>query len=168
MKRTTLFICCFLLIFLLCACKDQKEDLVEPVNFYYANSEITFHSDDGVLAKEMREGASFHGNLSAFLHAYLRGPESSSLESIIPSDVYLVSCRIEDKTATIVLSSQFSALSGLKLTTACSGLLLTLHDYADIEILCIQSKGERLDGKDSIILSLDDIILTDATQLPNQ
>ena len=163
MKRTILLICCFLLIFLLCACNARKEDLQEPIHFYYANSEITFHSDDGVLTKEVREGAGFHGNLSAILHAYLRGPEAPGMESIIPSDVYLVSCRIEDTAATIVLSSQFSSLSGLKLTTACSGLLLTLHDCAGVDILSIQAKGERLDGRDSIILSLDDIVLTDTS-----
>ena len=165
MKKTSLLIGCFLVIFLLCACSAKKDELQEPVHFYYTNTEISFNSDDGVLAKEIREGAGFHSNLSAFLHAYLRGPVSPDMESIIPTDVYLVSCRIEGRTATIVLSSQFASLSGLKLTTACSGLLLTLHDYTGVDILCIQAKGEQLDGRDSIVLSLDDIVLIDTPQI---
>ena len=90
MKKTSLLIGCFLVIFLLCACSAKKDELQEPVHFYYTNTEISFNSDDGVLAKEIREGAGFHSNLSAFLHAYLRGPVSPDMESIIPTSANII------------------------------------------------------------------------------
>ena len=137
----------------------------EPINFYYLKTEIDFDSANGVLEKELREGASFHNNLSAFLHAYLRGPQSSELESLIPSGVYLVSCEANENTVSIVFSAQFASLSGLKLTTVCSALLLSIHDYVGADTLVIQAKDAKIDGKDSIVLTMDDVVLTDVVEL---
>ena len=165
MKRTLLLIVSFLFVLSLCACGSTKEEINEPVNFYYLKSEINFNSASGVLEKEVREGAGFHDNLSAYLHAYLRGPLSSELESLVPSEVYLVSCEAVDNTVSIVFSAQFSSLSGLKLTTACSALLLSVHDFTGADTIYIQAKDEKIDGKDAIVLSMDDVVLTDIVEL---
>ena len=166
MKKTYLLFFCILilLIIALCACSTQKKELQEPVSFYYASSDITYNSPTGVISSEIREGVGYHGNLSAFLHAYLRGPASSNLENVFPSDVYLVSCEIEEQVAKITLSAQLSNLSELKLTTACSALLMTVHEYTGVDTICIQAKGEKLDGKDAITLSMDDVIFIDTVE----
>ena len=165
MRRILLLMISSLFVLSLCACGNATEEIKAPVNFYYLKTEIDFDSANGVLEKEVREGAGFHDNLSAFLHTYLRGPHSSELERLIPLDVYLVSCEANESTVTIVFSAQFSSLSGLKLTTACSALLLSVHDYTGADTIYIQAKDAQIEGKDSIVLSMNDVVLTDIVEL---
>ena len=164
MKKLAILMCCAVFLQILLGCGAAKDDYKEPVNFYYEKTNVSYDSSSGVIEKETREGSVFQGNLTAFLHAYLRGPESDILQSIIPSDVYLVSCEIIDNTAYITLSSQFAKLSGVRLTTACSALLLTMHDYVGIDTLSIRAKDVQIDDKNSIILKMEDVILIDAAE----
>ncbi|MBQ8359084.1 MAG: GerMN domain-containing protein [Oscillospiraceae bacterium] len=161
MKRACLLLCCALILQILSGCGKKDDDFELPVNFYYSNKEIAYNSQTGVIQAEKREGQSFHGNVTALLHAYLLGPHSDELYSPIPKDVYLVSCQIENDAAYIVLSAQFSKLSGIGLTTGCSAILMTLHDYAGVNDLVIRAKDSQLDGKDTLELSTDSIVLID-------
>lgn len=164
MKKLCILICLSLILQMLGGCSRKEEDFQEPVNFYYCNNEVVYNSATGVIHPEMREGAGFYGNLTAFLQAYLLGPKGSDLYSLIPSDVYLVSCEISDDIATIVLSKSFEKLSGIDLVTASSALLLSVHEYAGINTISLCAKGGRLDDKDQFVLSMDDIVLIDAAQ----
>lgn len=164
MKKVCVILCCCLLLQSLCACAGNQEEFKEPVNFFYLNKEISYHSPTGVIQPETIEGSAFHDNLTAFLNAYLRGPVSEELESPIPADVYLVSCEITNDTAAVVLSSQFSKLSGVELSTACSALALSVHSFAGTEGLQISAKNSQLDDKDMIILDIDDIVLIDVAE----
>ena len=164
MKKLSLLICCALLVQLFCSCATKKEDFVEPINFYYCNSNIAYNSTTGVIQAEVRESAGFHGNLLAFLRAYLQGPANSELKRFIPPDVSIVSCQIEADRVNLVLSSQFSNLSGIELTTACSALLMTIHDYTGVQTLQISAKDAHLDDKNEIILTIDDVVLIDTVE----
>lgn len=161
MRKISFFLCCVLLLQILCSCSVRKEEFENPVNFYYCRREISYNSPQAVLEPEVREGKSYHGNLFAYLHSYLYGPVSQELETLIPSGVYLVSCSVDDGVADIMFSSQFSKLSGIELTTACSGVLLSLHEFADVNAVRITAKDAQLDDKDIFELSLDDIVLLD-------
>jgi len=165
MRKICLVLCCVLLLQILCSCADKNEEFENPVNFYYINKEISYNSPSGVIYAEKREGAGFHGNLTAFLHAYLQGPSDTELQTLIPSDVYLVSCSMEDNEASILFSTRFSKLSGVKLSTACTALLLTIHEYTGAETVKISAKDAKLDDEDVIVLSMDDIILMDSTSM---
>lgn len=164
MKKMSLLLCCILLMQLLCSCAAKTGDFVEPVNFYYCNNNIAYNSATGVIQAEVREGSSFQGNLLAFLGAYLQGPVSSGLKRLIPANVYIVSCRQENDRVILVLSSQFSELSGMELTAACSALLKTIHDYTGAEILQISAKDAQLDDKNEIILSIHDFVFIDTAE----
>ena len=164
MKKLSLLICCALLAQLLCSCAAKKEEMKEPVNFYYCNSNIAYNSPTGVIQAEVRESAGFHGNLLAFLRAYLQGPVNSELKRFVPADVYVVSCQIDADRVILVMSSQFSNLSGIELTTACSALLMTIHDYTGAQTLQISAKDAQLDDKNEIILTMDDIVLIDTVE----
>lgn len=164
MKKLSLLICCALLMQLLCSCAAQKEEIKEPVNFYYCNSNIDYNSPTGVIQPEVRESSGFHGNLLTFLRAYLQGPVNSDLKRFIPADVYIVSCQIDGDRVILVMSSQFSNLSGIELTTACSALLMTIHDYTGSQTLQISAKDARLDDKTEIVLTMDDIVLIDTVE----
>ena len=161
MKKICILICCVLLLQMCCACASKKNELKEPVNFYYGRETISYNSDSGVIQPELREGSGFHGNVTALLHAYLLGPSSSELRRLIPADVYLVSCDVDNEVITIELSNPFSKISGIELSTACSALLLTVHDYTGAETLYISTKDGRLEDKDTLMLKMDDIVLID-------
>ena len=161
MKKLAILMCMILLPPSLWGCGNKTDDFTEPVKFYYEKKDISYNSEFGVLEPEVREGAGFQGNATAFMHAYLRGPESDSLQGIIPSDVYLVSCTIDGDAAYITLSSQFANLTGMKLTTACSAVLRSLHDYTGIDTLTIRAKDQKLEDQDEIVMTMDDIVLID-------
>lgn len=164
MKKLSLLICCALLMQMICSCAVKQEDFIEPVNFYYANSDITYNSPVGVIQPEAREGSAFRGDLLPFLGAYLQGPTSSELKRLIPADVYIVSCQVESDSVNLVMSSQFSNLSGIKLTAACSALLMTIHDYTGVQALKISAKDAQLDDKREILLRMDDIVFIDTAE----
>ena len=164
MKKLCILLCCVLLLQMLCACNGKNEELKAPVNFYFRNKEITYDSPTAVIYPEVREGAGFHENLTAMLRSYFVGPNSETLERFIPADVYMVSCEHDADEVAIVMSSQFSELTGMDLTAACSALLLTVHDFTGAQTLRISAKDAQLDGKDEIVISIEDIVLIDTVQ----
>ena len=165
MKKLTILLCCILLLQLLCACNGNTEEFTTPVNYYYTNETVHYNSVSGVLRAEVREGASLQGNITAYLHSYLRGPTSDDLKSAIPPEVYLVSCSVDGNVATIVLSSNFSKLTGVDLSTSCSALLLSVHDFAEIDTVHFSAKDAKLDDKDVYTITIDDIILLDTVSM---
>lgn len=161
MKRISLLLCCLVLLQTFCSCSAKREEYQKPVNFYYCNKEVSYHSPHAVLQPEVREGYSYHDNAVALMHAYLQGPESSALETWIPSDVYLSSCTIENGVAHIVLSNQFAKVTGYKLSLMSSAIFLTLHEFSGIEELRLCAKGAQIDEQDVFTLTMDDIVLID-------
>lgn len=161
MRKLSLLLCFVLLIQMLYGCASKKEELQQPVTFYYANKAISYNTPDAVIGNEIREGASFH-TLEDLLHVYLNGPLSSELLSMIPKGVALQSCVVEGNIAHIYLNTQFAELSGIKLTTVCSGILLTVNEYTGIQTVAIRAENAKLDDKEVFLLSIDDIVLMDA------
>lgn len=160
MKKICLLLCHIMLFQLFVGCSGKEDNIQQPVNFYYINKEIMYNTTEGVIGSEIREGAKFM-DFDDLLRVYLEGPASSHLHSLLPNGTSLLSCAIEDKTAQILLSSQFSELSGIKLTTVCSAILLTARDYADVQTIYVRAEGSRLDGKEEFVLSLDELVLMD-------
>lgn len=162
-KLSSILLCILLLLSMLCSCSNKKEEFEEPVNFYFYNNDVTYNSPTGVICPEVREGAGYHGNLTAFLQSYLNGPKSDAVRSIIPSDVYLVSCELIDDEVQILFNKSFEKLSGIDLSTACCALLLTVHDYTGANTIVISAKDGKIDDQDYVTLSIDDIVLVDQT-----
>ena len=165
MKKIFCLLSCILLVLLMIACSGKKKDIQQPVNFYYLNSDISYNTPTGVISAEVREGAEFQ-NFKQLLEVYLKGPISSELQSLIPIGVKLQSCVIEEDSLNILFSPQFAELSGVKLTAVSSAILLTAHDYLGVQTLCIRVEGSQLDEKDMLVLSMDDIVLSDT--LPSE
>ena len=161
MKKLSILLCAVIILQMLCSCSNKEEEFNEPINFYYYKNEVVYNSPTGVICPEVREGAGYHGNLTAFLQSYLNGPKSDDVRSIIPSDVYLVSCELDDDEAQILFSKSFEKLSGIDLSTACCALLLTVHDYTGANTIVISAKDGKTDDKDYVTFSMDDIVLVD-------
>ena len=161
MRKLCVFLCCVLMFHMLTACGRNAEDYQMPVRYYFNNKEISYNTQAGVIQAEIREGADLHGNLTAFLHSYLRGPASSDFKRIIPADVYLVSCEVKDDSAEIVFSNQFAELTGIELVSACSALMMSVNAFTEVDTLCISAKNALIDEKEVYIISMDDIVLSD-------
>ena len=163
MKKISILLCVVLVLQMLSGCFSKEEDFREPINFYYYSNEVNYNSSTGIICPEVREGAGYHGNLTGFLQSYLNGPKSSAVRKIIPSDVYLVSCELNDDVIKILFSKSFENLSGIDLSVACCALLLTVHDYTGVNTIVISAKDGKIDDKDSITFTMDDIVLMDHT-----
>ena len=162
MRKCSLLLCCILLLQLLCSCSATKEEFKKPVNFYYCRREMTYNSAQAVIQPEIREGYGYHGNIVGYLQAYLHGPVSEDLEALIPSDIYLVSCTVDNGIADIVFSSKFSQLSGIRLSTACTAILLSVNEFSNVDTVRIRAKDTQLDEKEYFEISMNDIVLLDA------
>lgn len=161
MKRLCLLLSCFLILQMLCACGGSNQEVREPVRFYYCNKEISYNSPSGIIKSEIREGIKFQGDLSELLRVYLQGPATPYLQTLIPNDVEFVSCMMSDSCVSITFSNEFSKLTGVKLSTACSAILMTVHGYTGIQTIQIRAEGSQLDEKDEVVLTMDDIVLMD-------
>ena len=162
MRRMICIFCCMFLFFSLCACNHQTEELQEPTNFYYINKNISYNSPSGVISAETREAVTFDGDLNLFLSSYLEGPKSSNLQTYIPAEVRIVSCELSDNEAVLIFSEEFSKLSGYKLSAASCALLMSVHDFLGVNALSISVENGRLDDKDNLHLTMDDIVLMDS------
>lgn len=161
MRKIFTMLLCAALLLSLCACKKNQSNIQEPVNFYYCRDEITYNTSDAVIAAEIHEGIGFDADPDKMLRSYLEGPDSNSLVSVISAETKLVSVQIVDDTAYVTLSDDFSQLSGVKLTTACSCVTLTLNAFSGVNSVHISAETELLDNKEEIIISTSDIILLD-------
>lgn len=66
-------------------------------------------------------------------------------------------------TASIVLSTQITKLTGIELTLACSCLSLTLFELTKCNSVEISVDGQMLAGQPSVLIHRDDLIFVDNT-----
>lgn len=161
MRKIFIMLLCATLLFSLCACKQNQSNIQVPVNFYYCRDEIAYNTSDAVIAAEIHEGIGFGADPDKMLRSYLEGPDSNSLVSVISAETELVSVQIVDDTAYVTFSDDFSQLSGVKLTTACSCVTLTLNAFSGVNSVHVSAETELLDNKEEIIINTSDIILLD-------
>ena len=168
------FICLMLaaiLIFLLPGCKEEEPEFIKPAQFYYLNADV-LAEDIGygdtyeIFLSETRETEHINDNLVAFLNDYLQGPITPVLYLTIPSDAKLVDAQMFEHGIHIIFSEEFSKLSGIDLTLACTYLSITLFEYFDVDYVEIRAEGVRLEGKESITISLDSLYLKDSFPEP--
>ena len=129
------------------------------VKFYYLQNEIVYNSADSVVSYETRQS----GRLKPeeLIGQYLQGPEKKNLASPYPEELKLVSVTQEDNTVKIVLSNEFTTLSNLELTLACSCLTKTMQGILPAESYEISSTGGKLNGKSSILITSNTFVWED-------
>jgi len=164
MKKIAWILCFATLISLLCACGSKKMEYKVPTNFYYIAKDISYNSPAGVICAEVREGISYYGNLTVFLRDYLQGPESSDLQTYIPAGTEMRSCTISGDEATLTFSEEFSKLNGSRLSVVSGALLLSSHDFANINTVIIRVENGTLDDKDELCMTMDDLVLMDSVE----
>lgn len=158
------FVCILLIITLLCCtcgCSSPKEEIQKPVNFYYCNNPITFHGTNDVIAPEVRESVNYNDMVKLIDH-YLDGPISEAYTSPFPSAVTVSELTQKNKMLNITLSSEFSYLTGIELTLACTCLSSTLFELTDAKSIIITAKDALLDDAESVIIIRDTLVFSDS------
>lgn len=164
MKRYFSLIIVLSLLFCMCACGETNTDIQAPVHFYYhtiVNDTDISNSDgfDSTIAAEIREGADYTAD--ELLALYVSGPQSTGLFNPFPDDLTIISTELQGSRLCITLSTEFSQLGGIDLTLACSCLASTAFELYGCSSVEIIANRAQLDGKTSIIVDKEDIILID-------
>lgn len=159
MKRYYLILLALSLALFGCGCVRQETVPENNFSFYYLAEKINFQQDNGFIGKEMRNIAGL--DAEQMLALYLKGPQSQSLVSPFPNGVTLVEFTSDGSNAVVTLSSEFAQLSEFRLSSACACLTLTLCDFTGVSTVTIQAENSLLDGKPTITMQKDQILLVD-------
>lgn len=163
MRRFYCIILCVFLMFSMIACNRNAENIQEPANFYYCTSNNGYTSVQPVISPEIREIIQCEKDIYQILKLYLSGPQSDQMYSPFPAGVQLISVQQEENKVFVVLSSEYSQLTGFDLSVACACLGLTIFNLTEYNDISIRAQENLLDGNESIDLSREDLLLTDDT-----
>ena len=168
MKKWIAFWLIFALLLPLCACDTQEEEpeIVSPIRFYYRRTEPVYADADSVITFEVREAAGHESDYLYLMNLYLKGPQSPLFSRTFPKHVSVEQLEIRDSHAYIRVNDEFSYLAGLDMTFACVCLTKTLCEMTGATKVTITTPNSLLDGKQSITMDLNSILLVDFTSTP--
>ena len=161
MKRLLCIVLIFLLLLTFSGCRDNSDDFKKPANFYYQNASVAFFDTDSVIAHEVRETVIYNGQVVDILNAYLKGPVSDKLVSPFPTDLRVITTQRVNDYIVITFSKEFSYLSGLDLTIACSCICATVVELTGYNTVEFKSEGSLPDDLTSLVISYDELLLMD-------
>ena len=120
------------------------------------------HSGDALrpeLVKLSDESGS-QERMEQLLERLLQGPEDETLSSVIPAGTTLLSVRQNGVLATVDLSNQYSALSGVELTLADYAITQTLTQLPEVMLVKVTVRGKEIPYRSGRILSQRDILFS--------
>lgn len=156
MKR---LICMILIAVLLAVFPGCSEADGDSVSFYYLRTELSYGTEDGVIAPEARAVSGSHEDLTYLLRLYLEGPLTDMMTSPFPVGTQLISVELKEGTLLLELSGEFAALEGIDLTMAGACLASTCFALTDTE--AVQITAGTSEDKTSITLSRNSLTLLD-------
>ena len=166
MKKRIFCIFAILLVLSFPACANQSSYIEKPADFYYCTSSISFESEQGVIASEIRESALYQHDLTALINYYMRGPSSTNLTSPFPTGSAVLWINQNNDGIILVMNQQFSQLTGINLSLACSCLSKTVFSVLDTESITIRCRESTLDGNETITMTRDSILIQDKARTP--
>jgi hypothetical protein len=161
MKRSLSIVILLCLLFSFTACKQEREPILAPANFYYRNAEIAFGTEDALISAYAAETKEFDGRVLDILNFYVKGPYDSNHKFTFPSGTTVLRCNVSDDTAFIEVSNEFARLSGIDLTIACVCLTKTALELTGTSKATISATSVPLDGNLSITITQDNVLLKD-------
>lgn len=165
MKKLLCVIISFLLSFSLISCVSSKENIQEPVYFYYGQLEMQYGNQPEAISKEVRDAKDRRQDYPHLLSLYLNGPESYSLYNPFPRNTSVLSFSLQDGTAAVQLSSSFATLTGFDLTLACACITLTVCEMTGAQQVTISADGVLLDGNQQITITPDSLLMADNSNI---
>ena len=154
MRKLTALLLALTLAFTSVACTAPED---EHTLFYYLRSEetILYGEPDGLIAPLSRE-LTGSGQLDTTLQLYMEGPNEENFRSPFPKGTYLLSTIQRDDMLVVVLSREFSTLSGIHLTLAGACLTATCHDLTGLTRVQVRSGEHIYDFNLNDFVFLDD------------
>lgn len=151
------------LCLLLAACAGEPETPApeSPVQFYYKTQEISYDSENGVIAPELREAKGHEEDPAWLLGAYFSGPRTEGLVSPFRRGTALVECSLEGESIRVVASGELGDLSGADLTVACVCIARTCFGLFEVNTVRICARDALLDGREQVKLTREDLVLAD-------
>lgn len=161
MRRIACLFFTVILLFSLCACSRNESHVQKPADFFYCTAAISYDSETGVIAAEVRETESLGDDLTSVLNLYLLGPQSDQLRSPFPDGSCVERLMQKETEVTLIMSQPFAQQTGIELTLACACLSKTVFSLADVQTLTIRGGDTNLDGNGHITLTRDSLLLLD-------
>lgn len=161
MKRTFCVILILTLLLGMTACHGER--LHDSVTFYYLrdSGQSSEAPAETFYAAEKRQYHNGTQDLRYYLETYLRGPLGDGMISPFPENTRLVDLQILDDRVTIRLSEEFTQLGGIRLSTACACLSLTVFDLTDAGYVTVISPATDKMPAVEITMSRANLILND-------
>lgn len=146
-----------------CGLQEKAPELQQPFRFYYRTSD----GEEGTVNQEpmdyeLREIAGHEADYQWILEQYFKGPESGNLSAPFQKSTRLISVRLIDAQMRLMVSDDFSELSGIDMTLACACIARTCLGFEGVESVSISAAGASLGGKSAVVMHEDDIILKDS------
>ncbi len=146
MKRFVALLLTVAIVFELFGCSAPAEPVDDAIHFYYpkaefylSESEIDFFSENGIIGQENRQ-VSHQTEPEYLINLYLRGPQSPELISPFPDQVTVINTNLNNNSLHLIMSPQFSTLTDIDLTIACSCLVKTCTElYASEQDIQLNS-----------------------------
>lgn len=173
-KKLVVIILTLLLCFPAYGCRQDTPTFQSPVQLYYR----CVNTDEDLPAKTIApmivEGEQFRNDTIALLNYYLalfhnKSTVIDSYDATFPAGTTVLAYHVQDGSAQLHLSENFSELSGVSLTIACACITMTVMELQNVDSVTITVDNATLDGATSItmnseMLSLMDIYTPEATQ----
>ena len=96
----------------------------------------------------------------------MRGPSATDLTSPFPTGSAVLWINQNDDGIILVMNQQFSQLTGINLSLACSCLSKTVFSVLDTESITIRCRESTLDGNETITMTRDSILIQDKARTP--
>ena len=161
MKRLLCIVLTLLLTISLVGCQDSTDKPQSTVTVYYKAANISYGTQDGVLAPFALDSTGHENEDAYLLNLYLSYLPSEAFSPTFPEETHLVSLNLDGLTARIILSDSFASLKGLNLMIACACLTRTVISLTGCQEVIISAESMRLDGNNYITLSSDSYLLLD-------
>lgn len=165
MKRWIVSILCILLFvaigYAFMGPNENQEETGYKVYFREANLSDA-HSGDALRPELVRieDNVDTQTRMKQLLEYLLRGPQDETLRSVVPTGTTLLSVKQRGVLATVDLSGQYSALSGISLTLADYAITQTLTQLPEVMLVKITVRGRELPYRNSRTLSQRDILFS--------
>lgn len=153
-----------------CAVSNEKpEQMLHPVDYYFIRADISYGTEDGVLAAQTVDFGEQVPDLTAVLEHYMSMAAPEGMEQPFPADTKLLSAVYSNNTAAVQLSGAYADLNGISATLADACLAKTVLVFTGaekVQLTVCDASGETLRSKkitENDILLFDDSSDTSST-----
>ncbi len=166
MKKLLCVVLTILTAVSLFGCSSQKKDDIQnPVSFYYLYTDRDYGTNPNVIGKEIRDAEGRQNDYAYLLSLYLKGPEDYSFYRPFPIRTALVNLELQNDTALIQMNYAFAGQTGMGLSISCACITMTVCEMTGVKQVTISVPGTTLDGNPSITMSPDNLLLQDDSNI---